>query len=84
MFSTVNIFLFVVVLLVVAWIGLRIYRAGRDKERVRNLEASNKKWVEADDIIGKAQDARRHATGPNADILSDDGFKRPRRDDGSL
>lgn len=56
----------------------RIMKAGRDAEKVKNLKRSNKQWVEADDIIGKAQDARRDARGVNADRLhDDDGFKRP-------
>ena len=56
----------------------KVFSAGRTQERAKSLQKSNKQWVEADDIIGKAQDARRRAGRVNADSLhDDDGFKRP-------
>lgn len=64
---------------IVAVLGFvwRVFRAGRTQERAKNLEKSNKQWVEADDLIGKAQNARRNVRGVNAERLhDDDGFKR--------
>ena len=56
----------------------RVRRIIRDRVRIKELENANKGWVEADELIGKAHDARRRATGPNADLLRDDGYKRPK------
>ena len=53
----------------------RLIKAGKDAERVKNLEESNKQWVEADEIIGDVHDARRKSGGGK--LLDDDGFKRP-------
>lgn len=57
----------------------RIMKAGRDAEKVKNLKRSNKQWVEADEIQGDVQSARRIARRDAAGdgLHDDDGFKRP-------
>ncbi len=66
---------------VVAVLGFiwRVFAAGKKAERVKNLQQSNKQWVEANDLIGKAQDARRDAghSATGDGLHDDDGFKRP-------
>lgn len=63
------------------------FKAGRDHQKVKDLEASNKEWAEADDIIKKAKEAGRRASPPGAsdrELLRDDGYKRPTSGDRKL
>jgi len=56
----------------------RVFVAGKKSERAKNLEKSNQQWTEADELIRKAQDARRNARyGADSGLHNDDGFKRP-------
>jgi hypothetical protein len=62
---------------VVTFLGFvwRMIKAGKDAQKVKDLKASNKQWVEADEIIGGVQGARRKSR--NSRLHDDDGFKRP-------
>ena len=56
----------------------RVRRIIRDRVRIKELENANKGWVEADELIGRAQDARRGASGVNADRVSTRKYRRPK------
>ena len=65
---------------IVAAVGVlwKVYATGRAVERGKAAKQANKGWVDANDIQGRAADARRSARKrANVDILSDDEFKRP-------
>ena len=65
----------IVAVLAVIWKALR---TGRALERGKAAEAAKKGWVEADEFIGTAQGARRISRmRDGADLMSDDGHKRP-------
>lgn len=66
----------IVAVIAVLW---KVFRAGRAIERGKTAQQANKGWVDANDLQGRAADARRDARrGANVDVLSDDGFKRPK------
>jgi Flp pilus assembly protein TadB len=54
--------------------------SGVNRERARSANVAVKQWKKADEHIGQADEARRDARNrADADLMSDDGFKRPRR-----
>ncbi len=53
-------------------------RSGGNREKLKAAKQANKGWVEANDHIGQAKKARlRTHMRDGADIMSDDGHKRP-------
>lgn len=66
----------VAAVLAVLW---KVFRTGKAVQRGKAAEERNKGWVDANDIQGRAADARRNARrDANIDLLSDDEFKRPK------
>lgn len=53
-------------------------RSGGNREKLKAAKQANKGWVEANDHIGQANEARlRTRMRDGADLMSDDGHKRP-------
>lgn len=52
-------------------------RSGANAEKVKGQKQELQRWKEANDAIQKAGDARRNSRFD--DLMSDDGFKRPKR-----
>ena len=55
----------------------RVRRIIKDRVRIKELETANKGWVEADDLIAKAQDARRNAAGHGPERVPVKQYRRP-------
>lgn len=67
------------VLLAVLAIIWKAFRVGRQVERGRADAGKIKGWIDANKLQDRAQNARRNARrGADAELLSDDGFKRPK------
>ena len=67
----------VVAVIVAAFLQGR--RAGRTREKARALKHANEQWTESDELIRKAQEARRDAErrARGNGLYDDDGHKRP-------